>query len=106
MKESIGSNIPPSGHIYTAEEVRVRLSRIGSSGFSGNPPPDFDPAWTSMANPSDHLRQEMFERYKHPIAIAGSKEEGFMTKGIRELKEYFLALFVKTADKKEIEHGK
>lgn len=110
----------PSGHVYTAEEVRMRLARLeqgmkdlgvlrrpfssGVSGFSGIPGLPGLSGFSGRSASSDPHRIYEAVRYEQN-PYADFHEEGFMAKGIRELKEYFQALFVKTLNKKEIEHG-
>lgn len=128
MKESIGAYIPPPrGHDYTAPEVQMRLARLenelrdlsgirasilgnmgrsgssgyyGSSGFSGSS--GYSPGASGACGPYSQIvyEQKAYDDFSH---------EGFFAKGIRELKEYFQALFaklVKITNRKEIEHGK
>ena len=121
MKESIGADLPP-GHVYTAEEVRVRLSRLeegmrdlgvlgnrhpfsGLSGFSGVPGHPGLSGFSGRRGSASIQPQFDEIRYKQNPYADPVFNEGFMAKGIRELKEYFQALFVKTLNKKEIEHG-
>lgn len=110
---------PPSGHIYTATEVKARLEQgmkaagfSGVSGYSGmscdirtSQPERWPRAKGNLTRESLLVISKNRRDSIHDVPIV-SHNESFIAKNIRELKEYFQALFVKTHHKKEIEHGK
>lgn len=112
IKAPFADHIPLSGHFYTDTEVRMRLAKkmndmrqvFGSSGFSGT---SGYPGVSGFSG-SVNIRRRAQDGCINPHVVnetsSNDSSESFIAKGIRELKEYFQSLFMKTP-KKEIEHG-